>query len=432
MRQRSRFRRGLSLDSTVLAHLPFMLKRSTITEQFSTFIELADNRFSRWIPDARLSRSMAAALAHFHEQGEHTVEDLSQVWTAYWYKLWCDTRDQNNPSAIPYGHLTAFVQEACYWAAHETARFSSTQYDLVDYFQHAIARFDFVLKHFSPEKGSRLDTYAHSAFRNILRDTLRQQKEIDICSNWGLLLRLSQKRLEESLRAAGQREVGPYVLAWRCFKVAYASSTLTTRQLEQPNAEIWQVITDAFNQQRQTMTPIPPGSDAATLSLWLCRCADVARAYLYPKATSLNVPSPGRDSGELQDTLATPEENSLLDAMVAAEEVAARRSQQVELDKVLREALLQLPAEAQSILALYYRQGQTQQQIAKALDLKQYTVSRRLSKARAALLNKVSLWSRDTLHISLTSDILTIINTVLEEWLHSYYSAAAQPQETLQ
>lgn len=412
-----------------------MLERASVTEQFSTFIELADERFSRWVPDGRLMRSMAAAQTGLGEQGRQASEkadkaaELNQFWAVYWHRCWCSGVAEKN-ACLPYGHLAAFVQEACYWAAQKTTQFSNSRYTLVDYFQLAIARLDTVLKYFSPERGSRLDTYAHVSFKNIIRETLRQQKEIDICSDWTLLLRLSQKRLVESLRVAGEQELQSQVLAWRCFKAAYDPSVHAPQQLNQADAAIWSEIACEHNQQRQTMSPVPPNSDAPTIRKTLRRCAAAARTYLYPKATSLNATRPGQDEGELQDTLASPEADSLLDAMVAAEELVKRRQQHADVDQVLQEALSQLSDEAQKVFTLYYRENQTQQQIAQVLDIKQYTVSRRLSKAREKMLKKVAIWSRDTLHISLTSDLLTSINTVLEEWLTRHYSATG-PEDPL-
>ncbi|MEO0539998.1 MAG: sigma-70 family RNA polymerase sigma factor [Cyanobacteria bacterium P01_A01_bin.105] len=406
-----------------------MLERASVTEQFSTFVELANERFSRWVPDGRLMRSMTAALSRFHEQRGQSAEAPSEFWTVYWHRRWREG-DSDQAVSLAYGHLAAFVQEACYWAAQKTTSFSSSRYTLVDYFQLAIARLDTILKHFSPERGSRLDAYAYTAFKNLIRETLRQRKEIDICSDWALLLRISQKRLEESLRAAGQTDIAPSVLVWHCFKAAYEPSRHTTRQLEQADAAFWQGVAREYSQQRQGLTPVPSSADVKALMQILRRCATAAREYLYPKAASLNVPHPGRESGEVQDTLPDPAADSLLDAMVTAEEMTARHQQQTAVDQVLREALQQLSDEAQTILTLYYQKNQTQQQIAQTLNLKQYTVSRRLSKARESMLKQIAIWSRDTLHISLTSDILTGINTVLEEWLQRYYGAL-DPEETL-
>ncbi|MEO0408513.1 MAG: sigma-70 family RNA polymerase sigma factor, partial [Cyanobacteria bacterium P01_A01_bin.135] len=377
-----------------------------------------------WIADPHLHRSMRAAQDWVGEQLEQRSGGAEvQFWATYWHRRW-RAGTEDNQSSLPYRHLTALVQEACYWAAQRTMRFAVSQYGLADYFQLAIARFDYVLQHFSPAQGSRLDAYAYTAFCNIIRDTLRQRKELDISSDWAVLRRVSQKRLKAALKAEGLKDIDPYILAWRCYRLVHVPSS-QTQPLGQPEAEDWQAMVYEFNQQRQAMTPLPPRCDEARLRQWLGRCAAAVRVYLYPKVTSLNISKPGRNSGELQDTLVDQEERSPLDLALAEEEATTRHQQQLAVDQVLRTALQQLSDEAQTILLRYYQQGQTQQQIAEALGLKQYTISRRLSKVRESLLKQVLLWSQDSLHISVTSDVVVSMTAVLEEWLYRYY--AAQP-----
>lgn len=410
-----------------------MLKRASVTEQFSTFVELTNERFSRWVPDGRLMRSMMIALTCRQQQGKSISQGKAPAprnfWAVYWHQQWQQKGESEPTDSVSRGHLAAFVQESCYWAAQKTSQFGSDLYTLADYFQMAIARLDTVLNCFAPERGSQLDTYAYIAFKNIIRETLRQRKEINICSDWQLLLQVSQKRLGHALRTAGQKEVTQPTFVWRCFKAVYEPATHTARQLDDRSADIWSMIAHEYNQQRQTLTPVPPHGDAKMLSDELRRCAAAVRAYLYPQVTSLNLPQSGRESGEVQDTLMDQDAASLLDAMVMAEATATRAQQQRNVDQVLREALSKLTDEAQQIFSLYYREGQTQQQIAQVMDVKQYTVSRRLSKARESMLKQVAIWSRDTLHISLTSDVLININTVLEEWLQRYYDVH-NPEES--
>jgi len=69
---------------------------------------------------------------------------------------------------------------------------------------------------------------------------------------------------------------------------------------------------------------------------------------------------------------------------------------------------------------LVLQRGLTQQQIALQLQMKQYTVSRRLTKSRETL-QALAQWSQQTLHISLSSNVLKNISAVLE-LLQNYYS----------
>jgi DNA-directed RNA polymerase specialized sigma24 family protein len=140
--------------------------------------------------------------------------------------------------------------------------------------------------------------------------------------------------------------------------------------------------------------------------------------------TSLNAPKPGRESGEWQENLSENVDESLLDELIACEESETRQTQKTQLNTVLTEALGQLDSQAQTLLELYYQNGLTQKEIAQQLETKQYAISRRLTKTRESLLLTLAKWSQETLHISLNSNVLGDISTVLEEWLQSYYNSS--------
>jgi DNA-binding transcriptional regulator LsrR (DeoR family) len=111
----------------------------------------------------------------------------------------------------------------------------------------------------------------------------------------------------------------------------------------------------------------------------------------------------------------------LLNDIIAQEEQQIRTQQLLEMKAILATTVTQLEPQTQEILQLYYKQGLTQQYIAKQLQIQQYTVSRRLTKARETLLRVLAQWSQEKLHISVTSDLLKSINTVMEEWLQSHF-----------
>jgi len=73
------------------------------------------------------------------------------------------------------------------------------------------------------------------------------------------------------------------------------------------------------------------------------------------------------------------------------------------------------------LIELYYTGELTQQQIAERLEMKQYTISRRLTKARESLLKALATWGESTLHIAPTSDLLKSTSAALEEWLMGRY-----------
>jgi RNA polymerase sigma factor (sigma-70 family) len=394
-----------------------MRPRQSIIEVFSTFLQFDADRFSAWATDPQLRRSMQISQARLPQ-----METAENFWVLYWYKLW-QTQSENLAKA----HLAAYLQEACYWAAHKTsASFSNAQYTLSDCFQLAIARLDKVLKGFNPQLGYNFKNYAGAIFSTVLKDILRQQQEVDICTNWSLLRKLSQKRLVESLQNVGlsAETVASYVLAWNCFKLIYVPDHPTgTRQLPKPDPATWEAIAALYNQERHTQLH-PPGSECSpqTLEKWLIACAKAARSYLYPSFVSINAPRLGQESGEFIDNLAEFAQETFLNEIIATEEQQSQQLQQTQVKAVLAAAIAKLEPQAQKIIQLYYGQGLTQQQIAQELEIKQYTVSRRLTKSRETMLVALASWSQETLHITLTSEVLNSISTVLEEWLKVYFS----------
>jgi RNA polymerase sigma factor (sigma-70 family) len=391
-----------------------MRPRLHLLELFSSFAQFEADVFRAWVSDARLQRNMKQCLA------EDNLTDPPEAWALYWHQQW----RQAHPLARL--HLVAYLQEACYHAARKMAfRFTLQQYGLADCFQLAIAEVDKVLTGFRPERSSALEAFARITFTSTIINTLRCRREIDICTDWLLLRKLSRKQLLEALDQAGLDEltIAQYRLAWLCFKQVYGPiQSAGTQKLPTPDATLWGAIAERYNQERLHQLS-PPGSacDAKTIEQWLLSCAQKARAYLYPAVGSLNVPRPGSLSGEIQDDLVGPGKPSLVDAAIAHQEAQERQQQQVQVNQVLTEAIACLKPEEQSLMQLYYGQNLTQQQIAEQLAMQQYTVSRRLSKVRKTLLSALAAWGQ-RLGIQPTSDSLTHMSLILEEWLQEHYS----------
>lgn len=400
-----------------------MRSRQTLIETFSTFLQFEGDVPSQWVTDARLRRSMQQCL------GENRREQSEQFWALYWYKRWVSALEGAVLKARSQDHLAAYLQEACYWSARRIlAQFSTLQFTVADCFQIAIVRVQKVLQGFDPHQGFSLANYASALFSSTIRDILRQRQEVDICTNWALLRKVSQKRLTEALQQAGYAPdtVQSYVLAWQGFKQIYVPTQATgSRKLPKPDAETWSKIAAAYHAASKADRPrqsalLPP----ETLEHWLNTAAQAVRTYLNPSLVSINAPKLGQDSGELLDDLTDADRESLLSELIAEEEAYERKTQRQDLSQVLAAAIAQSDPELQQILDLYYRQQHTQQEMADALGLKQYTISRRLTRAKERLLKQLALWSRDTLHTELTPALIDSMGTLLEEWLQQYYGTA--------
>lgn len=393
-----------------------MRPRQTLIEIFSSFLQFETDQVKGWIADPKLRRSMGYCL-----ETSKSAETSEQFWALYWHAIW-----QTELSPIAKAHLVASLQEICYWAVKDTTiGYSSPQYRLSDFFQTAMERIDSILNGFNPKQNLSLKKYARVTFSNVIKDMLRLRQEIDICTDWSLLNKISQRRLIKSLQNAALPidTIDRYVLAWTCFQACFAPSQsptqASTRTLGTPSLDLWAAIAKLYNSERHHLMAAEPACTPDVLEKWLKACAKAVRSYLYPTTISLNAPKPGQE-GEMQDDLPDREQMSLL-AKVIAQEERSNGIRAEQINQVLIKALANLDFQLQQLLQLYYVQGLTQQQMAQQLDMKQYTVSRRLTKAKEQLLRALATWSREVLHISPTSDVLDYSSTILEEWLKAHY-----------
>ncbi len=372
----------------------------------------------------KLRRSIQNCLTHTSQ----TQQQLSRnFWALYWHHIWLE--QSANQSQLARHHLSAYLQEACFWAAHKGAALHpSSQGSIADHFNTVWIKFDQVLQGFRSDQGTSLESYAATVFARAINVSLRQLGIADVCSDWGLLRKVSQKLLVETLAHAGheQTAITRYIALWSCFKEIYTPTQPTaTRQLPQPEPAVWQAISDVYN--REHLQPNEPMCTGDNAERWIIASAKAARSYLYPATRSLDQPKPGQDETPLD--LADPDTYPLLDTLILAEAQQERIVHLQQFHTVLYKALSTLNQEALRILRLYYHQGLPQQNIAQQLAIKQYTVSRRLTRSREKLLKILIDWSREHLHISLNLEQLDTMHEILEDWLRHYQNWPDSPEE---
>ncbi len=401
-----------------------MHPRKEIVELFSTFLQFETDHFSHWVTDLRLRRSMQRRVKDYskHESASISASPSSeQFWALYWYQCW-----QTQANDLAEGHLAAYLQEPCYWTAQRIVKqFTNVQFGVSDYCQMAIAEIRTILKGFKPDRGASLKTFANIAFPRLLKDQLRQRQEANLCSSLGLLRRVSKKRLLEALRQVGlsPAAIAQYQLAWMCFNALYLQTQTGTNQLPTVDRALWNAIAHLYNTERRNQLGAA-GADCnpETIERWLNQCATWVRAYLYPAIESLNLPKAGLESGgERQDDLSDPLQESLLTEWMIQEDDQARQEQRSQICSAIVGALEQLNDQSQELLRLYYHQGLTQQEMMQQLQMSQATVSRRLTKAREALLLALVEWSQQKLNNSPTPNLIKDMSAALEEWLGVHY-----------
>jgi RNA polymerase sigma factor (sigma-70 family) len=407
-----------------------MQSRHSLLDLFSTFLNLSGDRVQGWLTDGRLHRHMQTHL----DQNASTAEAF---WVVYWHRYWQQVGPEDGVrSRLSEGHLSAYLQETCYWSVQRAMpKTGIAQVQLSDCFQVAIAQMPKLLRRFDSSQRPSLKAYAHRAFENFVRDHLRQRQEADCCSDWGLLIKVSRKRLSEALKQSGMTPANcdRLLLAWSCFEAVYLPTKAAgLRQTKSPDAETWQVIAEAYNSQRASLQPLAPAMGPAQLERDLLQAAKQVRILLYPPLKSLNLPKGNDIPGEIQDDLPASEQDSLLSGLIQQEELDERQQQQQQMQVFLVTTIASLGQQAQDLLQLYYGQRLKQQQIAQHLGVQQYTVSRQLTKAREILLLRLVQWADQTWHISPDSNVVASISTLLEDWLQHHYKLASADMTSLE
>lgn len=409
-----------------------MRPRKTLLDQFSTFLQFQGDRSQGWFTDPRLAKRMVLALA----QNPAAVE-------VDWIRIWHGRRSE--PRAID--HLTAFLQEPCYWGSVKVLRQlevggRSGLLGLSDLFQSAIVVCPRILANFDPALSTNLRAYAELTFRSQIKDLLRRQRQVDICTDWGLLHKVSHKRLSDALVAQGLTQAGGQpaqeadrgiFLAWLCFREVYAPISGASSRLQEPDGETWAAIGRLYDRQR--LAQEAPAATTAQLEAWLRRGAVALRRFLYPGQLSADVARGDSEASWLDSMVGSDEPIAQL---IAEDERQARSAQQQDLDCCLDEAIAVLPEEQRRLLMAYYGEGLTQQEIASQFGIKQYTVSRRLTALRKGLIEPLLTWRlkaiaaqsggesdpHSGLHMQPDSALLSTIGVALDGWLADRYGRA--------
>jgi RNA polymerase sigma factor (sigma-70 family) len=402
-----------------------MKPRQDLVEIFSTFLRWDADRVTGWLWDPRLRRRMTAF------QAAQAAQD-PDFWALQWHRLWRE-RDAVANGSLPVtpaeaeAHLSAYLQETGYWAARKMAQNQRQLAEVADFFQVAMARVPKLLKYFQPERSASLRKFAELVFENSLKDWLREQRQVAVCTDWALLYRLSRKRLGAALVGAGwsPQQMAPAILAWECWQEQVALDPRALNTLGDPSGPTWQAIAAAYNAERLGQIGATPTLSPEQLAQLLLNCAKLVRRFLKPEVVSADAPPAGLDAGSRLDTLADPQAMPM--EMLLQQEAEATRTQQLaQFQDALAAALATVEAAEIALLRCYYGDQLTQADIAQQLDLKQYQVSRRLERVRQALLKQLAQWSQATLHIAPTPAVVDAMNQPLEEWLRAQFQGEVE------
>ncbi|MEG3440296.1 hypothetical protein V0288_24425 [Pannus brasiliensis CCIBt3594] len=394
-----------------------MKRRGDPIEQFSTFLNWEGNE-ARWLTDNRLRRDLQNYLAR-----EPSLTN-PEYWGLFFWRTWLASGKEEG---LPRKHLHAYLQEPCYWSAREIYRTYRDRFEneIGDYFTIGVLQFDKILSEFNPTLNTKLSTFAGQRIKWRVIDRLRESDRTFGHTLWSLLLKSSESRFKEALiRHLGTSALEEYLLPWDYYKEIYAGDRIIrlNRQIQKPDATIWQEITERYNRENRA------NLKSQEIEKRLTVAGQALQAYLSPIKPRSIERSTEEEQPTGYDSIADPSENPLDEIEIAEESLAIETSWKNILDWLASE-LENIEPARRSEFEMYYGQKLSLQKIAASVTppVNYTSVLRRMRTVRKKLAKHFIGWARTNLHTSLQSNDIETISEALEIWLEHYYRPTVPP-----
>ncbi|MEH2227257.1 sigma-70 family RNA polymerase sigma factor [Nostoc sp.] len=290
-----------------------MKKREGIIQQFSSFLSLRNDHKNCnfvWQVDVDLERDISSLTqlepdAKEEYWARYFLKILREVSPQELLKICSQTENKqklnvstssaekiSKSSSRAEKHLSAYLQEACLWAArksYQRFKFIQHKYPLEEYFQianSAIFPPAKLFKSFDFERSqSNIEGYAKTAVVRFISNTIYQKDlegKREKFSNYGLLKDLTKKEMQEALTIKGinQNRINSYCLAWQCLDEIYQPNQRQgSRTLETPSAECFQAIASLYNERCNQLEFIEAPVSKDRIQEILEICIQAARDY---------------------------------------------------------------------------------------------------------------------------------------------------------
>ncbi|MEH2200004.1 sigma-70 family RNA polymerase sigma factor [Nostoc sp.] len=385
-----------------------MKKRESIIEQFSSFLSLRNDHKNFnfvWQVDGELERDISSLTqlepdAKEEYWARYFLKILREVSPEELLKICSQTENKqklrvstlsaekiSNSSSRAEKHLSAYLQEACLWAArksYQRFKFIQHKYPLEEYFQianYAIFPPAKLLKNFNLNYSqSNIEGYAKTSIIRFISNTIYQKDlegKREKFSNYGLLKDLTKKDMQEALTIKGinQNRVSLYCLVWQCLEQIYQPNQRQgSRSLETPSAECFQAIASLYNERCNQLgfmeTPVSKDRIQEILEI----CIQAARDY------------------RTKSFLPLENYENLTDSRYTALDNLVQEEEWQQVSSLISSLFLTISETSQIMLILWLGLNLTQSEIAVVLKnkypefQKQYQVARQLARYNKILL----------------------------------------------
>ncbi|MEI6381613.1 MAG: hypothetical protein WCO81_12130 [Cyanobacteriota bacterium ELA615] len=389
-----------------------MIKRTTLVEQFSTFIDFSSER---WIIEYKLQQRME----------NYLLADSSLTSTEYWglffQQKWLA---QGKKQDFFRSHLYAYLQEPCYYIAKEIEHNyynKQFRYNCEDYFNLGVLEFDKILTDFKPGLNTRLYLFATIRLKWRILDRMREIDRTVGYTIWSLLLSSSPTRFKKALINQGisQDILANYNLVWNLYKEFYSRAQIKQNgKLDKPDIKTIEAITNAYNLKTQSKV------DLMTIERWLISSGQAIFQFMSPPVSVPLEPLITSQGNFNEPT--TEEKEQEYKKFLENQEIFARIYNWLtkELENIFEQTEKnKLHPEIKKILEYKYLEKLPQNQIGQKVNpaLKQFEVSRQLDRFYLKLSKSLIQWSSANLESPLKAQDIENLSESVEQWIEYYY-----------
>ncbi|NET45444.1 sigma-70 family RNA polymerase sigma factor [Okeania sp. SIO2B3] len=396
-----------------------MEKRTNILNMFSTFLDVQDDygNSSKWLYDKKLKSNIEQQQKN-RPSLNGNLEQYEPIWVKFWYDL---AVVENGSISIPQRHLQSYLQECCFWATKEIHnKFASDDDRWIDGFYQAI---NFVLektlKIFEKYnwiffKPTNIRSWCQQKIKDYLKEFYLKRRRLDGASDWRILKdkNISSKKWGKVLESARILDVklSSCLLALECFQKHYHPIVRANQRFPEPTDEQWKKIVNDYNYVRNSRG-ITNDIDREAIQKLLDECVNAMRNYQKPQSLVYI-------DDEEKEYFEIASDDSF------REEKLEKDQEWQEINNILTDDFTKLSPEAKTLLILENGIQLGQTEIAKLFNLKQYQISRKLTKYRKPLLDKCVKMKQEQVERKLTKEENKNLSKQINEWLR--YSCCKQ------
>lgn len=410
--------------------IPNLPPRRNNTDRFSTYL-MVDNQQGRvvlrWKTDSRLRRNIqfyAARdpnFAQWHNDNEQE-QKLEQFWIAIALneapmQQWEPAHRQQ----LALQHLASYYETICHKAAKAIAdKHSQVSWEetltIARTFVYSSSKIEEILRKYQPTGNAKFFTY----LQEVLIRTIKSETSVGRYSSWRLICKISCQKLAHALASVQCQEtqITQILFARKLFKAVYLFKRVKsqTRKAGEtwpiPEPEDFAETAHCYNAER--LLPSAPPEVAATpqvtpeqIQRWMETCFEAVKASKRSEYQDYSLEELNDQRGiEIADP--KTETDSLGLPLGAESELnSALSKHSAKINQLFETELKQCPnivelqlsdriwlIDEAKLLPLKYGLGFTQTQIASLCGIKQYNVSRNLSKYKKPLLKALKQLSQ--------------------------------------